>query len=113
MSEANEAIYFSRAPIPFARDAWSAGVNALPADLPMYRHIGLYAYRASFLRTFPTLAIPAIERFEALEQLRALAHGYRIAAAVIDSPLPSGIDTPQDYERLRQRYSASGESFFT
>jgi 3-deoxy-manno-octulosonate cytidylyltransferase (CMP-KDO synthetase) len=110
---AGEAMYFSRAPIPFARDAWSAGVQMLPPDLPVYRHIGLYAYRASFLRTFPTLEIPEVERFEALEQLRALAHGYRIAAAVIDSPLPPGIDTPEDYQRLRERYSTSGEVLFT
>lgn len=113
LNEASEAIYFSRAPIPFARDAWAAGINDLPAGLPMYRHIGLYAYRASFLRTFPTLAVPEMERFEALEQLRALAHGYRIAAAVIDAPLPPGVDTPEDYQRLRERYSTSGESLFT
>lgn len=113
LNQASEAMYFSRAPIPYARDDWSAGINAMPSSLPMYRHIGLYAYRASFLRIFPTLAIPAIERFEALEQLRALAHGYRIAVAVVDAPLPPGIDTPEDYARLRERYSASGESFFT
>ncbi len=113
LNEVNDAIYFSRAPIPFARDAWSAGVNAMPNGLPMYRHIGLYAYRASFLRVFPTLAIPAVERFEALEQLRALAHGYRIAVAVVDAPLPPGVDTPEDYQRLRECYSVSGESFFT
>ncbi len=113
LNEAGEAMYFSRAPIPFARDAWGDAVGSPPQGLPMYRHIGLYAYRASFLRIFPTLAIPAIERFEALEQLRALAHGYRIAAAVIPSALPPGIDTPEDYQRLRERYSESGESLFT
>ena len=113
LNEAGEAIYFSRAPIPFARDAWAVGINEMPAGLRMYRHIGLYAYRASFLREFPLLAMPAMERFEALEQLRALAHGYRIAAAVIDAPLPPGIDTPEDYQRLRERYSTSGESLFT
>ena len=113
LNEASEAMYFSRAPIPYARDDWSAGINAMPSSLPMYRHIGLYAYRASFLRVFPTLTVPAIERFEALEQLRTLAHGYRIAVAVVDAPLPPGIDTPEDYQRLRERYSASGDSFFT
>ena len=113
LNEAGEAVYFSRAPIPFARDAWAAGINGMPAGLPMYRHIGLYAYRASFLRKFPLLSVPAMERFEALEQLRALAHGYRIAAAIIDAPLPPGIDTPADYQRLRERYSTSGESLFT
>ena len=113
LNEAGEAMYFSRAPIPYARDEWSAGIDAMPSSLPMYRHIGLYAYRASFLRIFPTLTIPAIERFEALEQLRALAHGYRIAVAVVDAPLPPGIDTPEDYQRLCERYSTSGESLFT
>ena len=113
LSEAGEAMYFSRAPIPFARDAWAASITTLPAGLPMYRHIGLYAYRASFLRQFPLLSIPAMERFEALEQLRALAHGYRISVAVLNEALPPGIDTPEDYQRLRERYSVSGESLFT
>lgn len=107
LDESGFALYFSRAPIPYARDAWAAGATALPPGLPLYRHIGLYAYRASFLRTFPTLAVPAIERFESLEQLRALAHGYRIAVGVVNEPLPPGIDTPEDYERLLTRYSAA------
>ncbi len=111
VSEAGEAIYFSRAPIPYPRDAWSVAPGELPAGLPMYRHIGLYAYRAAFLRRFPQLAVPSIERFEALEQLRALAHGYRIAVAVVDQALPPGIDTPEDYERLVARYSGSGATF--
>jgi 3-deoxy-manno-octulosonate cytidylyltransferase (CMP-KDO synthetase) len=113
LNEAGDAMYFSRAPIPFARDAWAATVSDLPSGLPMYRHIGLYAYRTSFLRAFPTLSVPAIERFEALEQLRALAHGHRISVAIVDSALPPGIDTPEDYRRLQQAYSVSGESFFT
>ncbi len=100
LDETGLALYFSRAPIPYARDAWAASVHAMPPGLPLYRHIGLYAYRASFLRTFPTLAVPAIERFESLEQLRALAHGYRIAVGVVNEPLPPGVDTPEDYERL-------------
>ena len=77
-----------------------------PDSLPMYRHIGLYAYRAGFLRRFPQLSIPAVERFEALEQLRALAHGFRIAVAVVAAALPPGIDTPEDYERLKATYSS-------
>jgi 3-deoxy-manno-octulosonate cytidylyltransferase (CMP-KDO synthetase) len=113
LNEAGEAMYFSRATIPFARDAWATGVHAIPSGLPIYRHIGLYAYRASFLKAFPGLSVPAIERFEALEQLRALAHGFRIAVEVLTTPLPPGIDTPEDYERLRERYSTSGESLFT
>ena len=106
LSEIGEALYFSRAPIPFARDAWREGVDSMPDGLPMYRHIGLYAYRAGFLRRFPQLSIPAMERYEALEQLRALAHGFRIAVAVVQDALPPGIDTPEDYERLKATYFA-------
>ena len=105
ISEIGEAMYFSRAPIPFARDAWRGGIDSIPVDLPMYRHIGLYAYRAGFLRRFPQLSIPTIERHEVLEQLRALAHGFRIAVAVVQEALPPGIDTPEDYERLKASYS--------
>ncbi len=105
LDDAGFALYFSRAPIPFARDAWVAGVTSLPEGLPLYRHMGLYAYRASFLRKFPTLSVPAIERFESLEQLRALAHGFRIAVGILHEPLPPGVDTPEDYARLLARYS--------
>jgi len=112
ISEVGEALYFSRAPIPFARDAWREGVNSIPDGLPMYRHIGLYACRAGFLRRFPQLSIPAIERYEALEQLRALAHGFRIAVAVVEEALPPGIDTPEDYELLKAAYSVSGDTFW-
>lgn len=103
VAETGDALYFSRAPVPFSRDAWAAGVTAMPPGLPVFRHIGLYAYRASFLRAFPALTVPAIERHEALEQLRALAHGFRIRVAVVDEPLPPGIDTPDDYARLMAR----------
>ncbi len=73
------ALYFSRATIPWARDAFAADrATRCPPGLPLYRHYGLYAYRVGFLRAIPTLAPAPIERFEALEQLRALWHGYRI-----------------------------------
>ena len=111
ISETGEALYFSRAPIPYARDAWKEGIDAVPEAMPIYRHIGLYAYRASFLRRFPQLSVPAIERYEALEQLRALAHGFRVAVAVVQDALPPGIDTPEDYERLKSSYSVSGDTF--
>ncbi len=107
LSEAGEALYFSRAPIPHDRDGWCPTIVTLNANLPIYRHIGLYAYKAKFLRAFPSLAIPAIERFEALEQLRALAHGFRIAVLNVAEPLPAGIDTPEDYERMKVQFSAS------
>ncbi len=101
LDRAGFARYFSRAPVPWARDAFSASTAVLPADLPCHRHIGIYAYRARFLRAYPRLAIPALERFEALEQLRALWHGFAIAVAVRpDAPLP-GVDTPEDLERIR------------
>jgi 3-deoxy-manno-octulosonate cytidylyltransferase (CMP-KDO synthetase) len=105
LNEAGEALYFSRAPIPFDRERWCHSVTALNDDLPIYRHIGLYAYKARFLRAFPELAVPAMERAESLEQLRALAHGFRIAVLKVDEPLPAGVDTPEDYERLKRRFS--------
>ena len=111
LGETGEALYFSRAPIPYARDAWRNGIDGVPDAMPIYRHIGLYAYRAGFLRRFPQLSVPAIERYEALEQLRALAHGFRIAVGVVPDALPPGIDTPDDYERLKASYSASGDTF--
>ena len=95
------ARYFSRAPIPWARDAFARSTSALPPGLPCYRHIGVYAYRARFLSIFPRLAPSPLERFEALEQLRALWHGFAIAVAVRhDAPHP-GVDTPEDLERAR------------
>lgn len=95
------ARYFSRAPIPWARDAFARSTSALPAGLPCYRHIGVYAYRARFLSTFPRLAPSPLERFEALEQLRALWHGFAIAVTMRhDAPHP-GVDTPEDLERAR------------
>lgn len=95
------ARYFSRAPVPWARDAFARSTSALPPGLPCYRHIGVYAYRAGFLSTFPRLAPSPLERFEALEQLRALWHGFAIAVAVRhDAPHP-GVDTPEDLERAR------------
>lgn len=98
---AGRALLFSRAPIPWARDAFAAGCAALPADLPAQRHVGLYAYRAGFLRAYPQLARDPLEVFESLEQLRALAHGYRIAVLALPSALPPGVDTPADLEMVR------------
>jgi len=96
------AQYFSRAPIPYAREAFARSRAALPQGLPAYRHIGIYAYRVRFLKQFSGLAPTAAERFEALEQLRALGHGHRIVVAVWDAPLAPGVDTPQDLERVRR-----------
>lgn len=101
--EQGYALYFSRAPIPWPRDAFAAG-QSLPAGLPVLRHIGLYAYRASFLGAFGGLAPAPLERFEMLEQLRALWHGYRIAVAVTPDSPGAGVDTPEDLERVRSLF---------
>lgn len=100
--ERGHALYFSRAPIPWARDAFSDERRSFPEGEPVhYRHIGLYAYRAGFLREFVGWPPCAIERVEALEQLRALWHGRRIRVAVAcDRPGP-GIDTEQDLAQLQ------------
>ena len=97
----NYALYFSRATIPWARDAFAGGERAIPPDLPLYRHYGLYAYRVSFLRTFPTLAAAPIETFEALEQLRALWHGHRIVVEIAAGTPAPGVDTEDDLARVR------------
>ncbi len=97
------ALYFSRAPIPWARDAWAdTPLAGVPEGLPVYRHVGLYAYRAGFLRAYPGLERPAIEAFESLEQLRALWHGYRIAVLVTEAPSPPGVDTQADLDTVRR-----------
>ena len=101
------ALYFSRATIPWARDAFAAGRAALPAGLPLYRHYGLYAYRVGFLRAFPALPPAPLERFEALEQLRALWHGHRIVVAVTHGTPAPGVDTPEDLARARAAYGTS------
>jgi 3-deoxy-manno-octulosonate cytidylyltransferase (CMP-KDO synthetase) len=100
---AGYAQYFSRAPIPFARDAFAHSKAVLPKDFPAFRHIGIYAYRVSFLREYSTLSPTAAERFEALEQLRALGHGHRIAIAFWSEPMEAGVDTREDLERVRKR----------
>lgn len=110
------ALYFSRAPIPYARDAFASspatgggagvgGASELPFGLPALRHVGLYAYRVGFLRTFSSLSPAPIERFESLEQLRALWHGHRIAVSVTASAPPAGVDTPADLERVRRAFA--------
>lgn len=101
VDRAGRALLFSRAPIPWARDAFAADRSTLPAGLPALRHVGLYAYRAAFLRAYPKLARDPLEVFESLEQLRALAHGYRIAVLMLAAALPPGVDTPEDLERAR------------
>lgn len=99
----DHAMYFSRAPIPWWRDGSTGDGAALSAPAPL-RHIGIYGYRAGFLRLFPTLAVSPIEGIEALEQLRAMWHGHRIAVHVTDEAPGPGVDTAQDLERVRRLF---------
>ncbi|WP_048438558.1 3-deoxy-manno-octulosonate cytidylyltransferase [Caenimonas sp. SL110] len=94
------ALYFSRAPIPWWRDANAAGITALPDPRPL-RHVGIYGYRAGFLRGFPKMVAAPVEGIEALEQLRAMWHGHRIAVHVTPDAPGVGVDTPEDLERVR------------
>jgi len=96
------ALYFSRATIPWARADFASAPRSLPAGLPIYRHYGLYAYRVAFLRAIPTLAVAPIETFEALEQLRVLWHGYRVVVDVAAGTPAPGVDTPDDLARVRR-----------
>lgn len=104
----DRALLFSRAPIPWSRDAFGVRRDTLPADLPALRHVGLYAYRAGFLRRYPTLPRTAIEQHESLEQLRALWHGEGIAVLRLPAPLPPGVDTPDDLATVRRLLAAGG-----
>ena len=97
----NLALDFSRAPIAWWRDGFAQGVKALPSPAPL-RHIGLYGYRVGFLRQFPQLAQAPLEVTEALEQLRAMWHGHRIAVHVTPDAPGAGVDTPEDLERVRR-----------
>ena len=127
------ALYFSRAPIPYPRDAFmtlsspdgrdgrpsspaggevgrgAAAQQTLPQGLPVLRHIGIYAYRASFLRAYGQLAPAAIEQFEALEQLRALYHGYKIGVFLTADAPPAGVDTEHDLHAARELFETQIE----
>jgi len=99
------ALYFSRATIPWARDEFAGRRDAIPPGLPLYRHYGLYAYRVRFLRLYPTLLPAPIERFEALEQLRALWHGHRIVVEITEGTPAPGVDTEDDLTQVRALYA--------
>ena len=103
IDQAQLALYFSRAPIPWWRDGFSKGIQSLPQPAPL-RHIGIYAYRVGFLQSFPTLLPAPIETGEALEQLRALWHGHKIAVHITPDVPGPGVDTPEDLERVRALY---------
>ncbi|WP_277052765.1 3-deoxy-manno-octulosonate cytidylyltransferase [Zestomonas thermotolerans] len=100
------ALTFSRAPLPWARDAFAASRDQLPAGIPYRRHIGIYAYRAQFLHDFVAWGACWLESCESLEQLRALWHGVRIHVAdALEAP-PTGVDTAEDLERVRRLLGA-------
>ena len=92
-------------PIHDAREAFGRAVRTLPSELPLYRHYGLYAYRVDFLMRYPTLPAAPIERFESLEQLRALWHGYKIVVEITTGTPAPGVDTPADLEQARAVYA--------
>ncbi|HEY4555257.1 MAG TPA: 3-deoxy-manno-octulosonate cytidylyltransferase, partial [Lysobacter sp.] len=105
-----DALYFSRAPIPWPRDAFATDRSRLPVDAPAawLRHIGIYAYRAGFLERFASMPPGRLERIESLEQLRVLEAGFRIAVDRTPVAFPPGVDTPEDLERAEARLAAGG-----
>lgn len=102
-----DALYFSRAPLPWPRDAFAVDRSTLPAGDAWLRHIGIYGYRAGFLQRFAALPPGRLERIESLEQLRALEAGFRIAVGITPAPFPPGVDTAEDLERA-ERLLAEG-----
>jgi 3-deoxy-manno-octulosonate cytidylyltransferase (CMP-KDO synthetase) len=128
LNKNGNALYFSRAPIPWPRDAGiglslpngqdggasslrgEVGRGALPANMPFLRHIGIYAYRASFLKAYGRLTPAPIELAESLEQLRALYHGYQIGVTVTQDAPPSGVDTEQDLQLARSIFESQQSS---
>lgn len=102
---AGRALYFSRAPMPWARDAFAIDRDVLPHGLGALRHIGIYAYRVGFLRRYGSLAAAPLETIESLEQLRVLWHGYGIRVITVASAPEAGVDTPADLERVRRHFA--------
>ncbi len=102
------AMYFSRAPVPWARDAFAGSCDVLPAGLGAQRHIGIYAYRVRFLQRNARLAPAPMEQVEALEQLRALWHGHRIRVVGNVAMPHAGVDTAEDLERMRALFAQGG-----
>jgi 3-deoxy-manno-octulosonate cytidylyltransferase (CMP-KDO synthetase) len=98
------ALYFSRAPIPWPRDAFSRDRTRIPQDGQWLRHIGIYGYRAGFLRRFAAMPPGRLEQVESLEQLRALEAGHRIAVALTPEPFPPGVDTADDLARAERHF---------
>lgn len=104
LDKAGRALYFSRATIPWHRDAFAQSKDAVPPGYRPLRHIGLYAYSNAFLQAYPTLEMSPLEQIEALEQLRVLWHGFPIAVHVTDEVPVAGVDTPEDLARVRKHF---------
>jgi len=100
-----DAMLFSRAPLPWHRDGFAQDRQAMPVDYLPHRHIGIYAYRRDFLLSYPKLSVSPLETVEALEQLRVLWHGYRIAVHCTDHAPAAGVDTAEDLARIRQYFA--------
>ena len=106
VADTGQALYFSRAPIPWHRDAFAReGELGMPGE--WLRHIGIYAYRAGFLRRFSAMPPGRLERIESLEQLRVLEAGLPSAVALAPEPFPQGVDTPEDLARAEALLEAS------
>ncbi|HQU16809.1 MAG: 3-deoxy-manno-octulosonate cytidylyltransferase [Chromatiales bacterium 21-64-14] len=102
LDQVGYALYFSRAPIPWARDAFAASGTGLPPEPVYFRHLGIYAYRAAALKAFAAQDPSPLERLETLEQLRVLWHGGRIhVACAAEAPGPPGVDTEADLQRAQ------------
>ncbi|WP_243042543.1 3-deoxy-manno-octulosonate cytidylyltransferase [Dyella sedimenti] len=102
------ALYFSRAPLPWARDAFAVRRDTLPDGMPFLRHIGIYAYRAGFLKRYTALSRTPLEQAESLEQLRVMEHGHAIAVRLTPEPFPPGIDTEADLARAERWLAQEG-----
>ena len=100
LDKQGHALYFSRASIPYPRDAFANGGD-LPSNMPAYRHIGIYAYRVGFLKQYASIPPAGIEQYESLEQLRVLYEGYKIAVAISDNAPAAGVDTEEDLAKVR------------
>lgn len=100
------AMYFSRASIPWDRDLYKTGQKVMTQVAPVYRHIGMYGYRVSFLQQYASMEITPIEQAECLEQLRALCYGVKIHMGIIDQPPGHGVDTPEDVARVEAQLAA-------
>ena len=103
-----DALYFSRAPVPWPRDAFAGAPDRMPKAGHWLRHIGIYGYTAGFLQRFAAMPPGRLEQVEALEQLRVLEAGLRIAVGITPEPFPPGVDTPEDLARAEARISANG-----